>query len=129
MKGDYMKDMRIPASVLVAASLLVNPVYALEIQSRVDHEKVRLSVSAAEILGESSNLRGQINQALKDQKVIDELAKMGVAPREVEGRLAAMTDSELQQIQNGVDRHVGGDAVVIGTTTLLLIIIIIILIA
>jgi hypothetical protein len=124
-----MKHPRLSASVaaLVIGSLSTSTVYALEAATAADHARVQ--VSAEEILGVRTDLRGQIEQGLQDEKIIAELKKMGVAPQEVRQRLAGMTDRELQQVSQGVERTAGGDSVVIGTTTLLLIIIIIILVA
>jgi hypothetical protein len=86
-------------------------------------------INAEEILLGQGGLRGEITRGLQTQALLDELAKIGVDKKEVELRLAAMSDSELQQIRDGFQRQAGGDVVVISVTTLLLIIIVLLLIA
>ena len=84
-------------------------------------------INASELLNQSTDLRGEITRGLQDQKVLSELANMGIKKGEVEMRLAAMSDQELRQVQQGVQRQAGGDVVVISVTTLLIGIIILIL--
>lgn len=86
------------------------------------------TIRAEEIVAQSSSLRGEMTRALQNEQVLSELAKMGIEKSEVEMRLAAMSDRELQQVQQGVQRQAGGDVVVISVTTLLLIIIVVLLI-
>jgi hypothetical protein len=85
-------------------------------------------VNAEELLAKSGDLRGDILKGLQDERVAQELNKMGIDKKEVQLRLAAMSDQELRQIQSGVQRQAGGDVVVLSVSTLLLIIIIILLI-
>ncbi|MBC7395878.1 MAG: PA2779 family protein [Bdellovibrionales bacterium] len=87
-----------------------------------------MDISAEAILSTSGDLRGEMTRGLQDERVLKELAKMGVDKKEVEQRLAAMSDQELQQVKQGLSRQAGGDSVTIGVTTLLLIIIIILII-
>lgn len=88
----------------------------------------KLNIDAEAMLSSQGDLRGELTQSLKDERVLKELAKMGVSKNEVQARMAAMSDQELNQVKQGLNRQAGGDAVVISVTTLLLIIIIILLI-
>lgn len=85
------------------------------------------SINAEELLGPKSDLRETISQGLKKPEVQKELQRLGVKQEEVELRLAAMTDTELQQIQQGVHRQAGGEVIVISTVTLLIIILVVLL--
>jgi ribosomal protein L31E len=86
-------------------------------------------VNAAEILNNVSSLRGELTQKIETDKELNkEIEKLGLDKKEIRLRLAAMTDEELQQVQKGVQRQVGGDVVTISVTALILIILIVILI-
>lgn len=111
---------------IVSGCLLWNSAYANFAYSNSNPTKVE--INAEEILSQSSKLRGDMTRALNDEQVLLELGKMGIKKSEVEMRLAAMSDRELQQVRDGVQRQAGGDVIVISVTTFLIIIIIILLI-
>lgn len=113
-------------ALTVAAGMFWNSAYAG--LAPVASESKKLDISAEAILSTQGDLRGELTQSLQDERVLKELAKMGVTKNEVVARMAAMSDQELQQVKQGLNRQAGGDAVVISVTTLLLIIIIILLI-
>ncbi len=112
--------------VTVATGLLINSAFAGAIT--VPAPTQNQTISAEAILSSSGDLRGEMTRSLQDERVLKELAKMGVDKKEVEQRLAAMSDQELQQVKQGVQRQAGGDSVTVGVTTLLIIIIIILLV-
>ena len=114
------------SAALVASVLCWNSSYAALAPVHPNARSVEISAEA--LLGQTQGLRGQMTQSLEDEKVKVELAKLGVTPSEVRARLAAMSDQELQQVKDGVQRQAGGDVVVLSVTTLLIIIIVILLI-
>ena len=111
---------------VITGSLLWNSSYAA-VHEVTDKTVTPATINVQELLGDQSDLRGEITQGLEDQKVLAELGKLGVDKNEVKLRLAAMSDQELNQISQGLQRQVGGDVVVISITTLLLGIIILLL--
>ena len=113
------------AATLVIGGFLWNPAYA----NAVANSKVpaKVEINAEDILHHSEGLRGEITRRLDDENIQIELKKMGIEKSEVQMRLAAMSDQELQQVQQGVQRQAGGDVIVLSVTTFLLIIIIILL--
>ena len=114
------------AASLIVGSLIWNAAYAEAVLS----PKVRSSIeiNAEEILHHTNDLRGEITQGLNNERVLFELSKLGIEKSEVEMRLAGMSDQELQQVQQGVQRQAGGDVITISITTLLIIIIAVLLI-
>lgn len=84
-------------------------------------------IHAEEIISSGQEIRMKLNQQLESEQVTAELEKMGVQKTEARMRLAAMTDSELQQISKGMERQAGGEVIVIGVTAALLILLLIIL--
>lgn len=106
---------------MITGSLLWNSAYAGLVPS--NKVPVKVEINAESILNNTSVLRSEISRGLSDESVLLELSKLGIKKSEVQMRLAAMSDQELQQVQQGVDRQVGGDVVVISVTALLLIII------
>ena len=72
--------------------------------------------------------RKEILKKIDEPAFQKELTHLGIKPGEVRQRLAGMTDRELFQVQNGVQRVAGGEIVVISTTVLLLVIIILLLV-
>ncbi len=84
-------------------------------------------LEAEQMLLSTSSLRAKLKAELEKDEFVAKLKAVGVSKGEVQMRLAAMTDQELAQVQQGVSRQVGGDVVVISVGTLLLIIIIILL--
>lgn len=114
-----------PASALMIGTLCWNSSFAAFALPAKGADDV--VIDAESILNTKSDLRGEITRALTDQQVMNELGKMGIEKSEVQMRLAAMSDQELQQIEQGVQRKAGGDVVVVGLTTVLLVAIILIL--
>lgn len=106
------------ASVVALTFAVQTPVFA----------QLKTDMSAQGMLGHSSGLRSQLNQALADRSTVAELQKMGVSVAEAELRLAAMSDAELQQVAQGLDRQAGGDVITISVTTLLVILLIVLLV-
>ena len=112
--------------MIVALGMCWNTAYAgAEAQSS---SRKKLDINAEALMSANGDLRGEMTRGLQDERVLKELAKMGVEKKEVEARLAAMSDQELMQVKQGVQRQAGGDVVVLSVTTLLIIIIIILLI-
>jgi len=91
-----------------------------------------LPAAQAGIVGTQSALRleqrearlSRINAALMREDVRREMLDLGVAPSQVQERLAALTDEELQEIQGQLDQlPAGGNVVaVIGVVFIVLII-------
>lgn len=75
-------------------------------------------------LGQREARLSRIDTALMREDVQHEMLKLGVAPNEVQERLAALTDEELQQIADHLDTlPAGGNVVaVIGVVFIVLII-------
>ena len=104
--------------------------YASDILNPVVIKNQPIEINAEELLAPSQasgDLRAQIKHEMNDESFAKELSKLGIDKKEVEQRLAGMTDQELKQIQNGVQRQAGGDVVVISVTTLLVILIVLVL--
>ena len=98
------------------------------VQNRIQDSGIDAAeIVAAEILLPQSDLRGEITQKLNAGEFKAELEKMGVNREEVQSRLAAMTDTELQQLLKGQHREAGGEVVVISVTVALLVILLLIL--
>ena len=95
--------------------------------TNLTEEQTSKEINAEDILADQHSLRAEITAALKNQMLLDELAKRGVTKNEVQLRLAAMSDQELLQVQNGIQRQAGGDVIVLSVTAFLLIIIAILL--
>jgi hypothetical protein len=114
-----------PVATLIVGTLCWNSTFAAV--NAPETKLTSVNVSAEEILSSHGDLRGEITRGLSDPKILSELTKMGVDKKEVEMRLAAMSDQELMQVQKGAERTAGGDVVVVSVTTLLLIAIILIL--
>jgi len=119
-----MKINRLTAT-LVTLCLLASPTYARS--EMVRGQAAGIEVGAESILNSSGDLRNQISDGLNHPRVESELVKLGIEKSEVKTRLAAMSDRELKQVAQGVERQVGGNVVVISVTTVLLIIIAILL--
>lgn len=83
--------------------------------------------SAEEILQSENQLRKDLQNGLKDDRVIEEMHKLGVSQIEMRDRLMAMTDSELLEIQKGAHRQAGGEVVVISAGVVILILLLILL--
>ena len=86
------------------------------------------TINAEEILGFEVGFRAELNQRLNSAEAQKEISRLGVDSNEVQLRVAAMTEQELLQIRQGIEREAGGELITISITTLLLIIILVILI-
>lgn len=71
--------------------------------------------------------RDHLIRELSRSDVQSELERFGVDPVNAQERVAAMTDSEVLQLTEGLDQFAAGGDVAISLTTILLIILIIIL--
>ena len=74
--------------------------------------------------GEREKSLNSIRSFLERESVRDQLLALGVAPEEVSGRIDALTESELIEIERNLDgMHAGGNALaVIGAVFLVLLI-------
>lgn len=92
---------------------------------------VQAAVHAEEILnpGMTENLREKMLRNLDDPRVQKEMGRLGVQKSEVQARLAAMSDRELNQVSKQTMQQAGGDNIVISATALIIILLLIIIIA
>lgn len=88
----------------------------------------QFEISAEELLNTQSDIRGTLLRGMDKPEVQKEMKRLGVKQEEVEMRLAAMTNSELQQIQQGLHRQAGGDVIVISATTLIIVLLVLLLV-
>ena len=121
-----MRNPKQSMAALLMSSLICTTSFAQALKTQVAVSSV--NINAEEILASSGDLRNDITRALADERIESELQKLGITKSEVELRLAAMSDAELKQIQQGAERQVGGEVIIIGLTTILLIIIIYLLV-
>ena len=108
------------AKILISLSLAVLPSTSLA--------KARL-LSVADVTTSSTKLSEQlITQLDRNPEAQQKLIERGLSIQEVESRLAAMSDREIQQMMNQAGVQQAGGDIVISLTTVLLIVIIILLV-
>lgn len=88
-------------------------------------------ISTTDVIAELSNeqIRTNVNEFMAREDVKNEMTRMGVSPEEASKRLAAMSETELKQVAQEIEKQkAGADVIVISLGTILIVVLIIFLI-
>ena len=105
---------------------LVLAILNLPVAASASGQMISTSTVIAQLNHEQ--IQSNVRTFLERTDVQEQLAAQGLDAKEVGQRLAALSDSELQQLAGQIENQkAGGDVIVIGLGTILLIIIILLL--